>query len=173
MTVLHLDYQPDTPFPWLGIVLLVAALCALTVTGAYYKKYSGQLAVWEAKAERANDRRAAGRASARGEVNLAQEVKNANDVLRHLGVPWESLFQALESSGNRNINLLALEPDIEKQQVKISGEAKNFNELMKYITYLQGQTVIGSVYLQNHDVQKQHPDRPVRFSLLAAWRDRT
>jgi hypothetical protein len=176
MTELRLDYQPDTPFPWVGVVLLVIALAILIATGTYYYKLNGEVANWETKVERTKDKKAqnalAGRTSSRGGVDLAQEVNNANDALRHLSVPWERLFQALESSGNQNITLLAIEPDIEKQQVRIGGEAKNFNSLMKYITHLQGQEVIGSVYLQNHDVQQQDPDKPVRFSLIAAWQDK-
>jgi Tfp pilus assembly protein PilN len=172
MTLLRIDYQPNTPVPWVGVALLGAAVVALILTGTYYYQLNGQIANWEAKVERTKDKRVQ-RSAERGGVELAQEVKNANDVLRRLSVPWESLFQAVESSGNQNITLLAIEPDIEKQQVKIGGEAKNFNALMKYITHLQGQVVFGSVNLQNHDVQQQDPDKPVRFSLLAAWKDKS
>lgn len=152
----------------LGIVVL-----AMGFGGAYYQRLSAQVTVLEAKVERTNSRAASREPSARGAVELAEEVKNANDVLRHLGVPWESLFHAVESSGNQNITLLAIEPDIEKLQVKISGEAKTFNSLMNYMTHLQGQPVFGSVYLQNHDVQQDDPDKPVRFSLIATWQDKS
>jgi Fimbrial assembly protein (PilN) len=172
MTLLRLDYQPNNPLPWVGVALLGVAVVALILTGTYYYKLNDKIASLDARVERTKDKRAQ-RSSERGGVELAQEVKNANDVLRRLSVPWESLFQAVESSGNQNITLLAIEPDIEKQQVKIGGEAKNFGALMKYITHLQGQVVFGSVYLQNHDVQQQDPDKPVRFSLLAAWQDKS
>ncbi len=110
------------------------------------------MAIWEAKVEHTKNKGAQPgrqRSTERGSAELVQEVNNANDALRHLTVPWESLFHAVESSGNQNITLLAIEPDIEKQQVRINGEAKNFSSLMTYITHLQGQAVLGSVYLQN------------------------
>jgi len=173
MAELNLDYQPNSPFPWGGVVLLGMAMVALVLSGIYYQRLSAQVSVLEAKIERTNNKAALRESSARGAVELAEEVKNANDVLRHLGVPWESLFHAVESSGNQNITLLAIEPDIEKQQVKISGEAKSFSSLMNYMTHLQGQTVFGSVYLQNHDVQQEDPDKPVRFSLIAGWKDKS
>ena len=44
---------------------------------------------------------------------------------------------------------------------------------MNYMTHLQGQAVLGSVYLQNHDVQQEDPDKPVRFSLIATWQDKS
>jgi hypothetical protein len=176
MTELRLDYQHNPPFPWLGTVLLGVAVVILVLTGAYYQRLGNRVATVEAKIEQAGNRgapRPSGRLAGRNPAELAQEVNNANDALRRLTVPWESLFHALESTGNQNITLLSIEPDIEKQQVKIKGEAKDFNALVNYITHLQGQEVFGSVYLQNHDVQQQDPDKPVRFSLLAAWREKS
>jgi hypothetical protein len=176
MSELRLDYQHNLPFPWAGTVLLALAMLALILTGTYYLKLSGQAASWESKAERIQNRGAqhelAGRSTEHGAVELAQEVNNANDVLRQMNVPWEVLFQAVESSGGNKVTLLALEPDIEKRQVKINGETKNFKALMNYITQLEGQDVFGSVYLQSHHVQQQDPDRPVRFSLLAMWQEK-
>lgn len=176
MSELRLDYQHNPPIPWAGVVLLALAIIALVLTGTYYLKLSDQAASWEAKVERIQDRGAlhglAGRSTEHGAVELAQEVNNANDVLRQLSVPWEDLFQAVESSGGNKATLLALEPDIEKRQVKINGETKNFKALMNYITQLEVQAVFGSVYLQSHHVQLQDPDKPVRFSLLATWREK-
>lgn len=175
MTALRLDYQHNPPFPLLGAALLGLASIILVLTGTYYVNLRNQVATLEAKVEQAGNRgvqRLSGR-SDRSSAELVQEVNNANEVLRRLTVPWESLFHALESSGNSNITLLAIEPDIEKQQVKIKGEAKDFPALVNYITHLQGQAVFGSVYLQNHDVQQQDPDKPVRFSLLAAWQEKS
>lgn len=175
MTELRLDYQHNPPFPWLGTILLGLAIIVLILSGTYYINLGNQVTASQAKVAQAGNRggqRLSGGSTNRSPVEVAQEVKNANEVLRRLTVPWESLFHALESSGNQNITLLAIEPDIEKQQVKIKGEAKDFNALINYITHLQGQEVFGSVYLQNHDVQQQDPDKPVRFSLLAAWQEK-
>ncbi len=175
MTALRLDYQHNPPFPWLGTALLGLAIIILILTGTYYVSLGRNVATLEAKVERAGNKgtqKASGTSTDRNSAELTQEVNNANEVLRRLTVPWESLFQALESSGNQNITLLAIEPDIEKQQVKIKGEAKDFQAIVNYISHLQGQAVFGSVYLQNHDVQQQDPDKPVRFSLLAAWQEK-
>jgi hypothetical protein len=30
--------------------------------------------------------------------------------------------------------------------------------------------VFGSVHLQNHQIRQDDPEKPVRFSLLAAWK---
>ncbi len=172
MAELNLDYQPYSPFPWGGVVLLGVVAATLALAAIHHRRLSEQVTALEVRVEVTTVRGAQRESSARGNAELALEVKNANDVLRHLGVPWESLFHALESSGNQNITLLAIEPDVEKGQVKISGEAKSFATLMSYMTHLQGQAVLGSVYLQNHDVQAEDPDKAVRFSLIATWQDK-
>jgi Tfp pilus assembly protein PilN len=171
MSELRLDYQTNSSFSLAGAVLLAFAVAAVVLTGANYLKLSSQVTGSEAKLERNHASQNKGRMSEQGSVELAQEISNANEVLRQLSVPWETLFHAVESSAGGKVTLLALEPDVEKHQVKINGETKNFKSLTNYITQLQGQEVFGSVYLQSHQVQQQDPDKPVRFSLLATWRE--
>lgn len=174
MTQLWLDYQKNQPPQWTGRALLALALLALVVTGAYYLDLNEQADTWEGRVELVERSHgwhpATGRPAGRDVEELTLEVKHANDVLRQLTLPWDELFQAVESAAGKKIALLALEPDTEKRIVKISGEAKDFASLLKYITKLEERDVFGTVYLQNHQVQQQNPDKPVRFSLLAVWR---
>jgi hypothetical protein len=100
-------------------------------------------------------------------------VARANEVLRQLTLPWQDLLLAVETAGGRNVTLLSLEPDIERGQVKISGEARDMMVLLNYITQLEQQQAFGQVLLQNHQVQLRDPERPVRFTLLAVWKGRT
>jgi len=175
MSELRLDYQRNLPTPWAGIALLGLVMLGFILSGTYYLTLSDQVSEMESKSERIRSKGVqhgiAERADEHGSVELAQEVNQANDVLRRLSVPWEALFQAVESSAGGKVTLLALEPDIEKHQMKISGETKNYTVLMSYLTQLQGHPVFSSVYLQNHHVQQQDPDKPLRFSLLATWQE--
>lgn len=172
MSELRLDYQPNTAFPLLGAALLAIATASLMLLGSHYSKLNERVASAEAKFSHSQNNSNKGNLSAAVSTELAQEVSNANEVLHQLSVPWETLFQAVEASGGSKVTLLALEPDVEKHQVKINGETKNFKSLTNYITQLQAQPVFGSVYLQTHQVQQQDPDKPVRFSLLATWREK-
>lgn len=169
MAALWLDYQQDRPFHWAGPVLLALALLALMLTAAYYLELNAQAESWEEKAERIERGHGLGGRAVAGE-QLAQEVTRANEVLRQLTLPWEELFQTVESAAGRKVALLALEPDMEKRQVKISGEARDMPALLNYITQLEAQEAFGAVYLQSHQVQQRDPDKPVRFALLAVWR---
>ena len=178
MSKLRLDYQRSVrPFPWLGMFLLGVALAALVASGMHYRDLNIQAALWESRAEHieraAHQRRPAGRAGEPMAADLALEVKRANEVLRQLSLPWERLFQTVESSDGKDVTLLALEPDTEKRLVKIGGEAKNMAAMLEYIKQLENRDVFGTVYLQSHHVQLQDPEKPVRFVLLADWRGKT
>lgn len=175
MSKLRLDYQRSMKsFPWGGLVLLALALAALIASGIHYRSLSAQALLWESRVEHiermARRQQTGWRSGERMAVSLAQEVKRANEVLRHLSVPWDGLFQAVESAGGKDVALLALQPDAEKRLVKVSGEAKSMAALLDYIKQLENRDVLGTVYLQSHHVQLQDPERPVRFELLANWR---
>jgi hypothetical protein len=174
MSKLRLDYQKDTLFPWIGASLVVIVSIVFILVVSYFIHAHKQADELEAKLEAAysavlkeHAHKSSKLASAIGKVNLSQEIINANDVLRRLSVPWDELFKAVETSSGSHITLLTLEPDFDNKQVKISGEANTYPTIMKYITELQSQEVFGSVFLQNHDIKQDDPDKPVRFTLVA------
>ncbi len=175
MNKLRLDYQKVSPFPWLGACLSALVLIILIMLAMYFVKLRHQVDEMQNNIERSALKKVSHPVSAptseKGRQEQTLEIKNANEVLHHLGVPWEILFKAVESSSGSHITLLALEPDFDKKQVKISGEANSYNSLMNYITQLQGQEVFDSAYLQNHEIMVEDPDKPVRFTLVANWRD--
>jgi len=176
MRALRLDYQRVCkPVPWLGLGVLVAASAALALTGGYYQTLNQQIAFWESKLdriERLSSHRALALRPLTEQAARAQilEVKQANQVVYQLNLPWNALFKAVETSGGPNIALLSMEPDLQKGTVKISGEAKNLNALLNYVRQLSTREVFGSVFLQNHQIQHADPEKPLRFSLLAHWK---
>lgn len=145
-------------------------MATLIATGVYYRELSGQAADWEMKTERIEraSRQQGGHDSSVA-ADLARELKHANEVVRQLTLPWERLFQAVESVSGKDVSLLGLEPNTEKKVVKIRGEAKNMAALLDYIRQLEECGAFGTVFLQSHLVQQQDPDKPVRFALLADW----
>lgn len=176
MQPVRLDYQSSSQFTLAGMALLALALIALAVIGAYYSNLSDRAARMEARVAQvehlAHRGRPDGKVDARVAEGLRDEVMHANKVLRQLSFPWDKLFSQVESSGNKDVSLLALDPDVEKGVVRISGEARNFSAMLDYISRLEGQDAIGTVYLQSHQVQQKDPDKPVRFGLLAVWREK-
>lgn len=176
MSALHLDYQSSMrAHTWSGTVLLFFALIACILMTAYYAMLSKKLDQWEEKAEQMQNtlsrQHVVGPTSVRAASEIAVEVKHAKEIVQELTLPWGRLFQAIESVGGKDVTLLTLEPNPEKKTVKIGGEAKNMMALLNYLRQLQDCDAFSSVYLQSHQVQRQDIQKPVRFLLLADWRE--
>lgn len=177
MRALQLDYQRAyKPVPWLGLGILVVALIGLAVMFGYHQTLNQQITFWERKVEhieRLSIHRALVSRPLTEQAARTQrlEVEQANQVVRQLGLPWNALFNAVETSGGQSIALLSLEPDLHKGTVKISGEAKDLNALLNYVKLLSMREEFGSVMLQNHQIRQDDPEKPVRFSLLGHWKE--
>lgn len=177
MRPVHLDYQSSyRPFPTLGIILLLAALAIGAQMGRQYEYLSRVLDGWEALEARVGRlaRQHDIRLGERGDPDAAQrarEVTKANDVLRRITLPWDEIFAAVEAAAPGEVALLTMEPDAEQRVLKISGEAKHFAAMLDYVRLLEGRPMFQTVTLSNHQVQVTDPQRPVRFSLVAAWRE--
>ena len=84
-------------------------------------------------------------------------------------VPWNGLLQDIEKADMQDIALLNLDPNVKKQQVIISGEAKNLQTVLSYIQKLEAQPMLNKVYLQKYTVDEANQFKPVKFTLLAQW----
>ncbi|MGP1717464.1 MAG: PilN domain-containing protein [Methylophilus sp.] len=101
-------------------------------------------------------------------LTQAQE-KEAETITQQLNIRWFDLLQALEARQIRDIALLQLLPDATRGQFTLSGEAKDYNTLLKYVGHLQEATVLTQVHLQKHQVIETHPQRPVSFEIQGGW----
>lgn len=103
-------------------------------------------------------------------IDIAPEkLKVLQESAITLAIPWRELFEAIEATENKEVTLLSLEPNIKKQQVLMTGEAKNLQLALQYVAQLQKQTVLSQVFLQKHHVDEGNVSKPVRFSVLAKW----
>lgn len=177
MQTIHLDYQRVyRPFPTVGLILLLVALAIGVQMGRQYEYLTRVLDGWETmearvgRLARQHDIRIGERGDPDAEQK-AREVTKANEVLRRITLPWDELFAAVESAAPGEVALLTMEPDAELRVLKISGEAKHFAAMLDYIRLLEGRPMFHTVTLSNHQVQVADPQRPVRFSLVAAWRE--
>jgi len=102
-------------------------------------------------------------------TELAAERDRAGRLAQRLAVRWDQLFGVLETTAEQPIALLALEPDADKQELVVTGEARDFAALMAYYQSLQQQRIFRDVVLQTHQVNRQDRDKPVRFRIVAEW----
>lgn len=176
MERLFLDYQRRTaPLPRPGLALLAAGLAATIAVGVYEFDLGQRLAAWEANADQmekaAQQRGLVARRGGRGDAGESEEIRRANLVLRRLTLPWERLFDSVEAVASKDVALLALAPDAERQQVKITIEAKNPKAGLDYVRSLTERAAFREVQVQSHQIQMQDPDKPIRFTIQADWRE--
>lgn len=175
MRPLSLDFQRSPRRQNLaGVALLALGLAATAVAGIQYRELAEAIASREvqiAGLERTTPRKPAKTRQTEQEAQqLGVEIRRANQVVQELSQPWDRLFRAVETVGNKDVALLTIEPDAKKRLLQISGEARNLAAMLAYVRLLEQQTALTDVYLQNHHIQQQDADKPVRFSLAASWR---
>lgn len=175
MPVLHLDYQRDSrPLPWGGVILLGLGVVILALATGYYLHLDQRIADAEARIEQgerlAGRQRQASPFAGKDARALSAEVEQANRILRQLTLPWEAMFRAVEVSGDQTVALLSMEPDPAKGTVRISGEAKDFTAMLAYVKQLGKRDEFSRVLLQNHHVNAEDSERPVRFAIVASWK---
>lgn len=181
------DYQLEFSRPafawralrWPGGLLVIGLAILVTVAYAGFVERQSQLQLLAQRqqqllAQRASDpgRQLAGSTTPVKQplVKLSQpEQKAAEKIVQQLNVRWFDLLQALESQQMPEIALLQLLPDANRGQFVLSGEAKNYQALLKYVSQLQAVPELHQVHLQKHQVNESHPQRPVSFEVQGGW----
>jgi nitrate reductase NapAB chaperone NapD len=97
------------------------------------------------------------------------EQKQAEIIIHQLNIHWFDLLQVLEARQISEIALLQLLPDANRGQFVLSGEAKDYTTLLKYMGHLQEEPALTQVHLQKHQVNETHPQRPVGFEIQGGW----
>lgn len=168
MRPLSLDFQRKAPRARLGYALfalggLVMAL-AIAAQVLVHQELE-RLAVAAPDAE-------AGRDAAvlpRGVASEDEAIAGARAVVGHLAGPGEKLFVTLEAIDQPDVALLALTPDTGKRTMRINAEAKGSDAMLSYLRVLEQTRAFTQVVLVEHEIQDSDPQRPLRFSVAAAW----
>lgn len=175
MRALDLDYRrkPAQLTLW-GIVIFILAMAVLVPAVIYYRQITLQGTILESRLQQlqSTDSRSANKVVRRDTRAVAAEVKQANQILRMLGMRWDSIFGAVASAHRDGVALLALAPEPEKGIVKITAEAKSFSIMLDYVKRLEEQPALDAVFLQSHSLQINDPQKPVRFVITANWLDK-
>lgn len=108
--------------------------------------------------------------SAGASAAQAAALAGALTVVVHLSGPREKLFRALETIDAPDVALLSITPSPQKRTLRIYGEARTFGAMLSYFNALQDSHTFDDVALLEHEVMDTDPQRPLRFSLSAAWR---
>jgi Tfp pilus assembly protein PilN len=170
MKALDLDFVPRRRMPLAGWAMLCAALFALADSGLQFLALNDDLDRAERllRDERAGSR---GRAAVAKTLDpaLLKDLGQAEQVLNRLALPWDELFRTVETAKTDRVALLALEPDAQKGELSISGEAADYESVLAYAARLQQQGRLSAVHLVRHEVKQDDPQHPVAFILAASW----
>jgi Tfp pilus assembly protein PilN len=173
---LHLDFvRPRAPRTWLGAGLLAAGAFAAVATFVEYRALADEATRLDARI--ADTQRMARRELPRlrqaslDPKAVAEEVRNANAVLAQLTIPWDALFREIEAAGDRSIALLSIQPDAGTRALRITGEARRFEDVLAYIGRLEGRPALANVFLASHELRQGGAHRPVAFTLVGQWVD--
>lgn len=82
---------------------------------------------------------------------------------------WESLLASLEAAGDDTVTLLSLTPGA--REIVITGEAAGLDPALEYARRLQAAAAFSRAHLAKYELVSDHPRRPVRFTVLAEWRE--
>jgi Tfp pilus assembly protein PilN len=165
MQRIELDFVRRRPASrWAGRVLLAAALGVAGEMGFTYVQLERTVKTNEAVVARAQPRKQVQPVS-------TEEVAAARETVDRLGLPWSKLFAALEGAANEHVALLAIEPDTKSGTVTISGDSKDYLSALTYVLNLSRNDALSHVQLVRHEVKQNDPQRPVSFSISAAWNE--
>jgi len=148
-----------------GWTLLAAALAAAVALGAWQGSLQRALERLEARdpdRERVHAVRTAARAMDPRRLDEAQQ--RARHIALELRLPWNKLFRAVEDAADPAVALLAVEPDVRRGALRVTGEAKNKDAMLRYVRRL-GERV--RAMLESHVERRGRA--PVQFTLVACW----
>lgn len=142
-----------------GAIALIVAIWGYSSASAEHKSLAAAANVAPAADPTARESEARRRAR---EVDAKRSAK----VLANLTVPWPTLFTALESAAGEGVVLTGLMPEAENRRVRISGEARRFQDIPMYTKKLLGTKAFANVLLLSHDTLD---NRRIAFTLQADW----
>ena len=99
----------------------------------------------------------------------SEQIQQIQITVGALTLPWNELLQGIEKADMQDIALLSLDPNSKKQQVTLSGEAKNLQTALSFIQKLEAQPMLEKVSLQKYNIDEANLFKPVKFTLIAQW----
>jgi len=156
-----------------GVILLLLALLGLTALMYVYRQRTAELETLDAQLHRLTQMQRKATAAVaignRTSKQLALELLLAQRVIDQLAMPWDTLFQTLETTLGDDVSLLGVVPDAEKMTLNINGEARSLTAMVAYQTRLADDALFQDVYISSHQTQQQDQQKPVRFLVSARW----
>ncbi|PXW88943.1 fimbrial assembly protein PilN [Nitrosomonas sp. Nm84] len=167
----------EQSIPQVDFAVLLIGLLILAGVLLQFRYITEEVNYWNNRVERLEkqqQQKAAPRTRSTARIRefsqeIRKEIAQANGILDQINLPWETLFDSIESAATEQIALLSLQPNVSSRILRISGEAKNMSELLDFVEALEREVVFENVHLLNYKIKQDNPHRPIVFLLTAAW----
>lgn len=174
MKPVRLDYvSPHSFYKHSGSMMLLCLALAFSAYLAYrHAEASEKLEALQAQLEKSERRQTS--MSHRNDTfaispALRSEVEQGNRVIRQIGLPWDELFETIESIPHDYVAVLSIQPDAEDGSVTIAAEAESAADIVEYIEAINESGVLNDAHLMNHQVKTQDPQKPIGITVTATW----
>lgn len=157
-----------------GWLMLAAGVVLVGLVALHWQAARNDAARWSAEAERWQQmaKRLDGSQQTVGAdaAALRPQVVAAARAIDRLATPWGALYRSLEASVDDSVSLLAIAPNVDKREVRLSGEAKDFAALRAYLKRLGESEALTDVRLLGQEIKQSDAQHPIVFSVIAVWR---
>ncbi|MDH5538356.1 MAG: PilN domain-containing protein [Rhizobacter sp.] len=149
--------------PW------VALLAALALAADATHRHAELAALLGEAQSRLQRREAAPQRPVVLDAGTARDFRQAEQVIGRLALPWDALFRAVEDAADERVALMTIEPDAQKGEVRLGGEAADYDAVIGYIERLGAPGLLVGAHLLRHELREDQPGQPVRFTVVARW----
>jgi hypothetical protein len=160
--------------PVLGIALLFAGIIALVLVARDYRQ---QLDIHSTLMEQRDlahlQQSKLQYSNAPLPAELKIQIEQANSVYALISTPWEKILSALETACKKNssgIALLSIKADNSKNEIILTGEAKNFAAFSAFTAALSEAPEFQNITLTNDKLSTGNTPVVVNFDLRLNWR---
>lgn len=158
---LQIEFQPRPKPKWVGWALLGLSIFAVTEIDVRRSELEQELGVWQQGGVEHKKEKRPDPGAAKG--HTAQ-------VVNRLQKPWSQLFSGLEKAQVDTVALLSVAPDAQNRSLLLTGEAKDYNELLEYAARLRSESGLQDVHFTSTEARDDQPQRPVAFAISASWK---
>ena len=151
----------------MGLITLLLLGLGLSASTAFFyldlkqkqEQLNQRLFVQQKKLEKA----AQDTVTAPGFISKGQ-AKAINTAIGQLNFPWSEILDAFQQTATSQTALLSLEPNAEKQLVRVVAESFNADAMFSYLQSLRESGAFTRVELIRYEVNEQDPKKPLRFT---------
>ena len=176
MYPISLDYASNRKPSLSGMVVLVLAVILLIGVAQFNLALQQQVleldqSIQQLKTSRGLNKEAP-KPQAKSSAELVAKIEEAKKLAAFLMIPWGNLFNALEGAALDDVAILSIEPDSKKRELKINAEAKNVKTMFSYLERLEASHDLVNIYLVKHEILEDMDQHPIRFMVMANWKEK-